>query len=286
LATVQPKGHLTPFFCVHGGDGRVMIYRHLSEHLDKNRPLLGIESPGLFKSDAIKVGRVEKMAVDYLRVLQKRQPHGPYYLGGYSFGGVVAYEMARILVAKGEKVHFLALFDTMNHMRKFRYNPIKWARGLYTTFMAAGIPARIRGVAKRVLSFWRVQENEPLLVRIKKLLIQSRTFLLGRFKNEEGVFAPRPAEAHTGLRGSQLVRAYIWSMRKYHPKPYRGKLTLFKVAKNEAEDEEVAEDYGWGKIVDKLEIVPVEGEHLTMFDAEYIKTLGASVRQHLQASDE
>ncbi|MEO6053490.1 MAG: amino acid adenylation domain-containing protein, partial [Chthoniobacterales bacterium] len=283
LSPVQPKGHLTPFFCIHGGDGRVMIYRHLSKHLDSDRPLLGIESPGLFKNDAIKVGRVEKMAADYLRVLKKRQAHGPYYLGGYSFGGVVAYEMARLLIAEGEKVQFLALFDTMNRNRRLRYNPIKWARGMLNTFMAAGVPARIRGISKRGWNYLRGQESLPLSAQIKNFTQQIMRFMLGRLQNKEGVFAPRPAEAHTGLRGSQLVRAYIWSMRKYHPKPYRGKLTLFKVKNND--EQGMTEDYGWGKLVDKLDIVPVKGEHLTMFDAENIGTLGESVRQHLEASD-
>ncbi|MEO8824573.1 MAG: amino acid adenylation domain-containing protein [Chthoniobacterales bacterium] len=284
ITSVQTGGHLTPFFCVHGGDGRVMIYRHLAEHLDVNRPLLGIESPGLFKNDAVKVGAVEEMAVAYLQVLRKRQPHGPYCLGGYSFGGVVAYEMARLLTTAGEKVSFLALFDTVNPGRTARYDIMDRVSRLLKVYMAAGLPARIRGMSKRVGSFWESQKDKSLVDRMKTLVKQTYVFLLGRIKNKEGVFAPRPAEAHSGLRGSQLVRAYIWSMRKFRPKPYHGKLTLFKTAPDKSQ-ENTSEDYGWRKLVDHLEVVEVSGEHLTMFDSEHIASLAASVRQHLRVSD-
>ncbi len=111
LVPIQPEGSRPPLFCIHGGGSQVLIYRNLAVRLGREQPLYGLQPVGL---DGRQPGleRVEDMAATYLQAIRTRQPCGPYYLAGLSFGGVVAFEMAQQLRAQGQEVALLALFDT------------------------------------------------------------------------------------------------------------------------------------------------------------------------------
>jgi thioesterase domain-containing protein len=110
LVPIQPAGSHPPFYCVHGLGGHVLRFRQLAKALGPNRPFYGLQAWGLDGEHQCDT-RVEDMAAHYLTEIRQVQPHGPYFLGGYSFGGAVAYEMARQLQAEGERVAFLALLD-------------------------------------------------------------------------------------------------------------------------------------------------------------------------------
>src|SRR6185295_18712292 len=110
LVPVQPKGSRPPLFLVHGAGGDVLWgYANLAKHLHPEQPLYGIKSRGRLGLDEF--DRLEEMASYYLEEIRAVQPRGPYYLGGYCFGGNVAYEMARQLRERGEQVAFVALID-------------------------------------------------------------------------------------------------------------------------------------------------------------------------------
>jgi thioesterase domain-containing protein len=88
-----------------------MRFRDLARHMAPDQPFFGIQAKGLDGAEAC-LNRVEDMAELYLRDLRSAHPEGPYYLGGYSFGGYVALEMARRLLQQGEEVRSLMLLDT------------------------------------------------------------------------------------------------------------------------------------------------------------------------------
>jgi amino acid adenylation domain-containing protein len=111
LVPIQPRGSRPPFFCVHGIGGTVLRFRDLARHLGEDQPFYGLQAKGLDGRQAC-ASSVEEMAADYIREMQKAQPQGPYFLGGYSFGGMVALEMAQQLRAEGEEVGIVALLDT------------------------------------------------------------------------------------------------------------------------------------------------------------------------------
>lgn len=111
LVPIQPRGSRAPFFCVHGIGGTVLRFRDLARHLGEDQPFYGLQAKGLDGRQAC-ASSVEEMAADYIRDMQKAQPQGPYLLGGYSFGGMVALEMAQQLRAEGEEVGIVALLDT------------------------------------------------------------------------------------------------------------------------------------------------------------------------------
>lgn len=113
LVAIQTKGSRPPFFCVHPHGGNVLVYRELSRHLGADQPFYGLQSFGLDGSCS-PLRRIEDMAAQYVKEIQRVQPRGPYFLGGYCMGGTVAYEMAQQLRSAGEQISLLALIDTLN----------------------------------------------------------------------------------------------------------------------------------------------------------------------------
>ncbi len=114
IIALQPEGNKPAFYFVHGMGGSVLRFRDLARNIPRDQPFYGIQARGLDGSEPI-LNRVEDMVQVYLRDLRAFQPEGPYLLGGYSFGGYVALEMARQLLAEGQEVGALVLIDTYVH---------------------------------------------------------------------------------------------------------------------------------------------------------------------------
>ena len=104
-------GSRTPFFLVAGMFGNVLNLRHLAHLLGKDRPFYGLQARGLF-GDAAPHETLEEAAADCIAELRQIQPSGPYLLGGFSGGGLTAWEMGRQLRAAGEEVALVVLLDT------------------------------------------------------------------------------------------------------------------------------------------------------------------------------
>ncbi len=111
LVAIKPEGTKPPLFLVHAAGGHVLFYRDLARHLDPEQPVFGLQARGLDKTQTHH-DRVEAMAAYYLMAMRVHQPAGPYYVGGSSFGGLVAFEIAQQLRAQGEDVGLVALMDT------------------------------------------------------------------------------------------------------------------------------------------------------------------------------
>jgi thioesterase domain-containing protein/acyl carrier protein len=108
---IQARGSRPPFFCVHPGSGTVFHYAALARHLGLDQPFYGLQDPILYEGGDPNI-TLEERAARYIEALREIQPHGPYFLGGWSFGGHVAFQMAQYLESKGEEVALLALLDT------------------------------------------------------------------------------------------------------------------------------------------------------------------------------
>ncbi|MCH7226404.1 amino acid adenylation domain-containing protein [Haloferula sp. A504] len=263
LASVQPEGDLPPLCAVHGGDGGILFYRELAERLPKDRPFLAIESPELRRDDRIEVGAIPETAARYIEMLKAVRPDGPYLLAGYSYGGVVAFEMARQLAEAGEEVPFLALFDTVNP--------------------AADI--RPYALGERVSVYWNSQSEASLAERIRRLAGRFKdgveTHL--RVKAESAAARGEAASAHTERRAVQLREAHEKAMDAYQPSRFRGTLHLFR-ASAVNDKFEIPDDYGWSDHVDALKIIEVPGEHLTLFDDGNVGPLAEDVAAELRAA--
>src|SRR5262249_10649045 len=111
LVAIQPLGSKPPFFCVHGRSGHVLFCRELARHLGREQPCSGLQAQGL-DGRTPPFSRIDAMAAHYIEEIRTVQTQGPYFLGGMSFGGRVAFEMAQQLGRRGHEVALLALFDT------------------------------------------------------------------------------------------------------------------------------------------------------------------------------
>ncbi len=265
LVTLAAGGGGPALFCIHGGDGGVIFYRNLARLLPPELPVRAIESRELGGSREIAASSVAETAASYLRGLRAVQPSGPYLLAGYSFGGVVAHEMACQLRAAGETVDFLGLFDTHNPAGK----------------------SRDYSLAERMRVFWQQNSDLPFLARLARVRARCHEGMRTnrRIRNElRAASRAGPAEPYSDLRRIQ-VREENWrAMRTHVPPVFDGQVTLFKSATGSDKVERAA-DYGWAAhAASGLRIVPVRGAHLTIFEPENVASLAAALAGALPES--
>jgi amino acid adenylation domain-containing protein len=267
LVAIQLSGARPPFFGIHGADGNVLFYRRFSEFLGREQPFYALQSQGL-DGNPITRTTVETIAAYYLEQIRNVQPHGPYRLGGYSFGGVVSYEIARQLRAVGEEVALLVLFDTSNPANRPRARSwMEVARYRIPRLLSTGItPARvfyyfghrIRGKFGAQLFRW----NE-------------------RFRS----LTTHEDNDRAKLLDLQIQMAHGRASLAYRPRPYPGKITLFR-ALDHCIDYEPQPDLGWGTVVQGgVEIYDVPGDHTTLFsDDNVVQILARKVKECIQSS--
>ncbi|WP_433873608.1 amino acid adenylation domain-containing protein [Saccharopolyspora sp. CA-218241] len=111
LLPLRTGGDREPLFCVHPAAGLAWPFSALLKHVDERRPVYGVQSRGLAEPKPV-APTLAEMAAEYLEHIREVQPHGPYHFLGWSFGGVVAHEMATHLQAAGEEVRFLCMLDS------------------------------------------------------------------------------------------------------------------------------------------------------------------------------
>lgn len=231
LVTIQPLGDRPPFFCVHGGAGSTLFLHRLSREMGHDQPFYGLEPEGL---DGRRVHRhtVEQMAAHYLTEIRKVQANGPYFLGGYCFGGLVAFEMAQQLRQQGDQAALVALFSA----------PLRFPRSREHRKPAAVATAatnsrlsRLRTSPKDALR-WRWNSWTRTL-RSRIHMAACRSFL--------AVGLPIPQ----ALRTMYVVRMINATESRYAPKRYNGVLTLFR-GKGLYEDDR---NMGWDGLADTIE---------------------------------
>jgi len=111
LVAIKPNGSKPPFFCVHGLGGNVLEFYDLARRLGINQPFYGLQSQGLDGKQTLHTS-LKEMAAHYIREMREVQPCGPYFIGGRSLGGIIAFETACQLRAQGQEVGLLALLDS------------------------------------------------------------------------------------------------------------------------------------------------------------------------------
>jgi aspartate racemase len=151
LVVVQPLGSEPPFFLVHGMGGHVLRFRDLVRHFAPGQPVFALQAQGL-SGEAPCLDRVEDMADRYVEEIRAVQREGPYYIGGYSFGGFVALEIARRLANLGEEVAYLALIDTFAGKPATTSSLLKAFMGLPAREKISYLSRKIRKKIRRTLS--------------------------------------------------------------------------------------------------------------------------------------
>lgn len=273
LVPIKGSGHRPPFYCVHGAGGNIVEYLHLSRYMADDQPFYGIQAQGL-DGKAPWLERVEDMAELYIREVRAFQPEGPYYLGGASFGGLVAYEMAQQLRTQGQTVAFLALFDT-NGPGYPQYQPGvgRWWRWYYLQ----------RERFELHWSTWRMLEPGEA----RREFVQDKWARMRRYCWKKG---KRVRQAWQGLRAHWSLPTALKEVNRsgrrandyYEPKPYGGSVTLFR-ASVQGYGIVPEPTLGWGKLVAQgLEIIEVPGYHGSIIREPRVRLLAEKLNQCLQ----
>jgi amino acid adenylation domain-containing protein len=152
LVPVQPSGSQPAFFCVHGVGGNVVGFHRLGRFLAPDYPFYGLQSQGLDGENPC-ITSIEAMASHYLSEIRSVQPRGPYFLGGFSFGGLVAYEIAQQLRAAGESVGLLVLFDT--YPGDVNAGASSWVKMLFKPSWNHWLHDVPRALDKKIRRTWR-----------------------------------------------------------------------------------------------------------------------------------
>lgn len=255
LVAIQPGGSRPPLFCLHLALGHVLFYRELAERLGTDQPVYAFQPQGL-DGTLPRHTSIAEMAAHYIKEMHALQPQGPYYLGGSSFGGLLAFEMAQQLHAQGEQTAVLALFDT-------------YAPG-YEELLSANGSLRRRGhlLMQRVnLHF----ANLILLERDAKVRYarEKAELFKGRMKGRIKALENRVKNTLRKLSHSNghLVPAddepdiALQALKEYVPQIYPGRVTLFRASKRSLGDK-TDRDLGWGKLAaGGVEIHEIPGYH-------------------------
>jgi thioesterase domain-containing protein len=265
LVCLQPKGHLSPFFCVHPIGGDVICFRLLSNYLGTDRPFYGLSVPkfsGRWESHT----RIEDMAANYLTALQKIQPEGPYYLGGYSMGVYIALEMAQQLRASGRQVAFLGVLDDGPALlyQRLAWGPYAWARLLVNlpSWLRYDVYDKSFGELFAELSRkWRVLRRRMAFYQKSTVVDLEAILDISAF----------------GQYQQKLIASHYQALLAYRPRPYAGEITLFR-AKSQPLLTPCPYDLGWSALTvqpSNLKIHRVPGNHLTILTEPYIRVLAA-----------
>jgi acyl carrier protein len=135
LVAIQPQGSKPPFFCLPGILGNVFQLRPLARYLGNEQPFYGLRSLGL-DEDIEPYTNMADIAAHHIKAMQEIQPTGPYFLGGHSFGGKVAFEIANQLQNQGQEVSLLAIMDIQVPVVEQEKNAIHWHDSKYTRGLA------------------------------------------------------------------------------------------------------------------------------------------------------
>lgn len=204
LVPLRPGGSAPPLFLAHAAGGSILGYAALAERLAPDRPVYALQPPVAPPAGRLPI-RVEEIAAHFVREIREASPDGPYLLAGYSYGGLLAYEMALQLLREGARVPLLALLDTQ--------------RPLFRNFLAR----HRRELARRT-------PVEALRYLIRKSLGRVREewkgLGLALFGNRRG---PTSDPAEHRVRAS-------FATRRYRPRPYPGRLLVVEGAACRAAD--------------------------------------------------
>jgi amino acid adenylation domain-containing protein len=223
LVPIQPKGNKPPLFCIHPIGGNVLEYELLARHLGVDQPVYGLQARGL-DGNHTPLERIEDMATLYVEEIRRFQPEGPYFLAGYSFGGLVAFEMAQQLYAQGEKDVFLALLDRSSpNFQDIRPYPLT-VMGIHLNnlrnlafrekleYIKGGILFRTvyKGSYKHALTDVGIEHVPSVYINIMKSNIQAREAYTGKvYSGKVNLFrcqVQRSTRAlHPDLGWSELV---------------------------------------------------------------------------------
>lgn len=262
LVEIKPGSKNLPFFCIHPVGGNVFCYTELAQHLGSNQPFYGLQSVGL-NPEQKPLTSIEEMASCYLDEIRKIQYEGPYLLGGWSFGSIVAFEMAQQLLSQGQQVASLVAIDCK-------------------------IPDPDLVLDDALLAAWFIQDlkanlNSDLdLLRLKLDSMDSNAqlnYILRQAKKLNLV----PTDAGSP-QIKNLFHVFTENMRamyRYRPKAYFERFVLFR-AREQYRYQDTSQDLGWNQFIPNgAKVHTIPGNHYTILQNPHVSILAEHLKSYL-----
>ena len=249
LVTLKAGGGLPPVFFIHGVGGHLVEILPTARRLTYGGAVIGIRARGVVRGERPHTS-IEAMAEDYLREIKQRQPNGPYYVCGYSSGGLAAFEIARRLSESGDEVGLVGLFDTT-------MSPVRWPLQTWLAIIARRMALFAAALRAASIRRWRA------ILR----------------KSVEQLRAWRRSISAAPVIGIKVGASALIASARYQPGYYRGELTLFSPSGREPGLPSL--ESVWRTHARSVVVVDTPGTHLTMLSPSHAETTAACVMQCL-----
>jgi thioesterase domain-containing protein/acyl carrier protein len=257
-------GPRQPFFLIAGMFGNVLNLRHLAHLLGTDRPFYGLQAKGLYGGEKPHE-TLQEAARAYIEEMQQVQPHGPYMIGGFSGGGIAAYEVAHQLETMGEAVSLVVLLDTPLPQRR----PLTLIDRAWIKF------AELREQGPRYFYIW---------------LRNRLNWELNKRK------APLETEDENAFHNAEIEAAFHRAVAAYAMKPWEGRLVLYRppligkwqVSKGALVNSErsyLTDDNDWGQYAPQIEVHEVPGDHDSMVLEPNVRVLATQMRHAIEQSE-
>lgn len=245
-----------PLFLVHPSGGQVYVYRSLARCLGTDQPVYGLQAACL-ENQTDPSQRIEEMATHYIHALQARQPQGPYWLGGASFGGTCAFEMAQQLRALNQQVELLVMIDTP------RLDTLPPSQ---TVLDDLHILRLLLGLKEEFPTMPQLTSDERL-----------EYFLQQYAKTAHSLPSMEPKEIRYFL---DIFKKNYQSMIDYHPQSYPGRVVFFRA--HDYESNPPHPERAWLEVVEGgIESYEISGNHITMNFSPHVEGMAEHLKKYL-----
>ncbi len=268
VVEIQPDGSKPPFFCVHPVGGNVLCYWSLARYLGTEQPFYGLQAKGL-DGQTQPLSEIEEMAACYIEAMRVVQPSGPYLLGGWSMGGVIALEMAQQLQQQHQEVALLVLLDSM----VFNHRDRQMMSDLDDTTLMSYFAQDFGGRFDQNLI--KSEEDISALTFDQKI-----DYVLEEAKSAG--LLPTDVNSEYLRPIIDVFKANFQAWQKYVPQTYSNQIILFKASETRSDDLSDPAN-GWDEVmVQSLETYSIPGNHYTMIEEPNVQDLARQLKAYLE----
>jgi thioesterase domain-containing protein len=293
LVVIQSSGTKQPFFCVHGAGGHILLFDKVARYIGPDQPFFAFQARGIEEGQE-PFTCIEDMAAYYVKALREAQPEGPYLLGGYSFGGMVAFEMAQQLRAQNQKVALLVIIDVpaqsphLKYLRQFASQ----LGGLLKMTSEEQVQhfLWLRNYAFRLRYFRRLKPADKIVYVRGRFGALGRKVVRANSSQKEAlpaVVAPVYEDTDLEMLANKRIRRMFSvnerAYRAYIPRRYQGRAAIIRSMRGYTGDPD--KDYspdptiGWNKVISgPIETYLVPGDHLEMIREPHVRLLAEHLR--------
>ena len=275
VVPINTNGEKPLFFGVHGHEGGVLFWRDVVLSLPADQPFYAIQAQGVDGYQPA-LTSIEGMSAFYISEMRKVQLHGPYYLGGFSMGGVIAFEMGRQLVVQGEQVNLLVMLDTRNPENVDGSVPQEMDAGARSKSVQPHLDWH-PGVGRRFLRFAGMSVREKVIYIVHNIRYHARRialFMLADLLRKSGRRLPG------SLLSPYLRMSHSQALRKYVPKAYPGNITIFRSSESAGANSDNSAE-GWGLLSGgRLDVYHFKATH-NLVNVEYAEDVARTLSECL-----